>query len=147
MPSSLTFTLPSKILFDQQHRALARAQAVGINLDAVKLAQARSREPVRKVGTQNFLEQLARHERESERARPRSSDGLKFFNPLINRYCNFGIITAIAQPKLYPHRPRTQPYRSCNRSPRASGPGSLLGVQGSWARASTADVITRTPTA
>src|SRR6478609_12003328 len=77
--------LALKILFDQQGRAFARAQAVGINLDAVKLAQARSREPVEKSGSQNCLERVAGHERKSEHARPRSSDGLKFFDALTKR--------------------------------------------------------------
>ena len=83
--------------------------AVFLNLDAVKLAQARSREPVEKSGSQNCLERVAGHERKSEHARPRSSDGLKFFDALPNRnlqvldrFSHRAIITTA--PTIWVHR-------------------------------------------
>jgi hypothetical protein len=85
--------LALKILFDQQRRAFARAQAVGINLDAVK-PEAENRS--RKVGLRTvWSESLVTSEKVSTPVRDRAM-GSNSSMRLPTATCNFGIITAIA---------------------------------------------------
>jgi hypothetical protein len=69
------------------------------------------------MGGENCLERVAGHERKSEHAPPRSSDGLKFFDALTDRYLQFrDHHSHRTSSQIITITPGIQPYPSRNRS-------------------------------